>query len=535
MFPDWGGQQAHKLLAHFAQFFGTIASMQDSIAASAGLEAGFSRREEGWKFQKKQAEKELEEIDVQIRVADLRIEIADQAVKIHERSIDQQQEILDYFHDKFTEVGLYTWLSTNLQRLFRDAYNNAYAMAKLAEQAYRFERGDDAAELIGPNHWEASRAGLLAGERLLIDLQNLERRYLETNYRGLEIDQTFSLTQIAPDALMQLRTTGVCDFYIPEIFFDLFYPGHYRRRIKAVRLTIPCITGPYTNVSATLRLMGSRIRKEPKTGAPYLLEVPRSRSLTIATSTAQNDAGVFELNFRDERYMPFEGAGAVSTWRLSLPKNLRPFDYETINDVMLHISYTAEEGDEQFSNAIDAAVAGTEVALLDMLQENSLARVISLRQEFSNEFHRLLHGEPDTPVRIQITDRHFPFFLRNRRLDVENLVVILRTPTSTEQSIAETPISIGDVDLSINGTSVTLEQNTASDVPDEQKEWGGLPYADFRPPAVAAVFPHGIRPGTPVDIEMALALPSPTAPDVSVIDTENLTDIFLYIEYKLQA
>jgi Tc toxin complex TcA C-terminal TcB-binding domain len=33
---------------------------------------------------------------------------------------------------------------------------------------------------------------------------------------------------------------------------------------------------------------------------------------SIATSSAQNDSGMFELNFRDERYLPFEGAGAIS-------------------------------------------------------------------------------------------------------------------------------------------------------------------------------------------------------------------------------
>jgi len=29
----------------------------------------------------------------------------------------------------------------------------------------------------------------------------------------------------------------------------------------------------------------------------------------IVTSTAQNDSGMFELNLKDERYLPFEGAG----------------------------------------------------------------------------------------------------------------------------------------------------------------------------------------------------------------------------------
>jgi hypothetical protein len=86
----------------------------------------------------------------------------------------------------------------------------------------------------------------------------------------------------------------------------MFYPGHYRRRILAVRLTIPCITGPYTNVSAKLTLLGSHIRRDAVLGAANLLEVPSGRTTSVATSTAQGDAGVFELSFRDERYMPFE-------------------------------------------------------------------------------------------------------------------------------------------------------------------------------------------------------------------------------------
>ena len=31
----------------------------------------------------------------------------------------------------------------------------------------------------------------------------------------------------------------------------------------------------------------------------------------IATSSGQNDSGLFELNFRDERYLPFEFHGAM--------------------------------------------------------------------------------------------------------------------------------------------------------------------------------------------------------------------------------
>jgi hypothetical protein len=42
---------------------------------------------------------------------------------------------------------------------------------------------------------------------------------------------------------------------------------------------------------------------------------------SIVTSGASNDSGLFETNLRDERFLPFEGAGAVSTWQLDLPKD----------------------------------------------------------------------------------------------------------------------------------------------------------------------------------------------------------------------
>jgi Tc toxin complex TcA C-terminal TcB-binding domain len=55
---------------------------------------------------------------------------------------------------------------------------------------------------------------------------------------------------------------------------------------------------------------------------------------------------VFELSFRDERYLPFEGAGAISRWSLELfsdaqnpdfGKPLRQFDYGSISDAVLHV------------------------------------------------------------------------------------------------------------------------------------------------------------------------------------------------------
>jgi hypothetical protein len=50
-------------------------------------------------------------------------------------------------------------------------------------------------------YWDSAQAGLTAGDRLLLDLQQLEQQFMEKNYRQLEIEQSFSVAQFAPDKL----------------------------------------------------------------------------------------------------------------------------------------------------------------------------------------------------------------------------------------------------------------------------------------------------------------------------------------------
>ncbi len=519
----YGGKQLGNSADSWSQVMRDLAVISDSVAAASGLEASFERRAQEWQHQVDLAGYEHREdpddpgyLDKEYEAAKIRKEIAEKSIEIHQKSIEQQDEVYKFYQDKFSQLGLYTWLSSTLHRLYREAYNSAYQMAKLAEQAYRFERGDDAGALIGASHWEASRAGLLAGERLLIDLQNLERRFIETNYRDLEINQSFSLTQIDPEALIGLKETGTCEFEISEIFFDLFYPGHYRRKIKAVRLSIPCITGPYTNVSATLTLLGSRLRNEPQLGPVYLKDVPRTRSVTIATSSAQNDAGVFELNFRDERYMPFEGAGAISRWKLSLPKSFRQFDYQTINDVIIHISYTAEE-DGGLREHVENLQEGIEGTLVDFLKNNSLPRIFSLRHEFSGEFHRLLHGPAGQAVKITLTDKHFPIFLKGKSLKATGAFLVLRPAK----------------DQSVDGFTISINGPDQTDFAQVER-FGGLPSKDLG----ASLVPVGIL----GDYALAIEAPGELAPPDStatsgapVIDSGKLKDIYLCLEYTIDG
>ncbi|MCA9622375.1 MAG: hypothetical protein KC731_25295, partial [Myxococcales bacterium] len=100
--------------------------------------------------------------------------------------------------------------------------------------------------------------------------------------------------------------------------------------------------------------------------------------------------GQFDLNFRDERFLPFEGAGVVSRWRIELPHETNRFDVGTITDVILQLSYMAREGGAALGAAakeaaFDAMAAAVENVVVDA--GNAVARrLILTSQVFAAEW-----------------------------------------------------------------------------------------------------------------------------------------------------
>jgi hypothetical protein len=424
-----------------------IALISDAISASAGLEASFQRRKEEWDQQLLLARKELEQLEQQRLAADARAQVATKDLEAHDKSVEQSEELDEFYRNKFTSLGLYTYLSTTLSRLYRGAYSQAYAMGLMAERAFSHERGVDASFIEAVN-WQADRAGLLAGERLLLQLQQMETAWLQQNTREeYEITKHLSLTQIDPLALISLKETGQCQFAVPEVLFDLDFPGHYFRRIKSVGVTVPCVVGPYASVNAQLTLVSHKIRRD-STVAPDYREDPAGSDPrfvhtigapppSIATSHGQSDSGLFELNLRDDRYLPFEGAGAISTWRLELSGKWRDesgevivelpqFDFDTISDVVLHLRYTARNGGEPLKSA---AASGLTAAISDVVRregDQGVARAFSLRHEFPTEWYRfvnLAQANGDHIQQFVLSKHRFPLLFQGRPLVITRLDV----------------------------------------------------------------------------------------------------------------
>ena len=147
---------------------------------------------------------------------------------------------------------------------------------------------------------------------------------------------------------------------------------------------------------------------------------------SIATSTAQNDSGLFELNFHDERYLPFEGSGAISVWRLELPQKFRQFDYDTISDVVMHLRYTAREGGEALKQAATESMTKLFTAASAKVP---LIRMLSAKQEFSSEWHQFLHPkdtEPNHKLDLALTPNRFPFQFRGKAITISKVELFLQ-------------------------------------------------------------------------------------------------------------
>jgi hypothetical protein len=410
----------------FASAVATSSGTMSKSATLASTQGSYQRRQAEWTYQIQSATLEIAANTQQQTTVGLHNTMLADDLNAHNVQINAQQLQDDLLHSKFTNEDLYLWMIGQLSTVYRSAYNLALGMAMKAERCFRQEIGNSPSPpFIQPNYWDDSKMGLLAANGLINDLNSLDSAYMEQNQREYELSKQLALSQLDPLALYTLKKTGACSFSVPEIVFDLDHPGQYMRRHKTVSLSIPCIAGPYTSITATLSLISCKYRNNntptnPNTNS-YFEDPGNDPRFTydsgsvqsIATSTAQDDGGLFELNFRDERYLPFEGTGCIATWQIQLPQAFQQFDYNSITDAILHIRYTAREGGSGFRNTVEGTIAQGLSQLITTASTPGLWQGFNLRQQFPNrEFfksrtsHRLIcHRMVDTAIhRIGLYD-----------------------------------------------------------------------------------------------------------------------------------
>lgn len=218
--------------------------------------------------------------------------------------------------------------------------------------------------------------------------------------------------------------------------------------------------GPYQNINATLTQTGSKVLikddgdavkwlltkgiegNEPDTGT---LRRDLRNNQQIAISKGVNDNGMFVLNFDDERYLPFEGTGAISTWDLKLPKATNRFDFDSITDVIITLNYTAlPSNSTDFYNAVKDAIG------------NFFGqRLFSLAQQFSSAWYQFMNpnaGAEKQTLSFQLLANMFPMNLTNYTVKQIYIQMVL-----TESANASGFVSPMNVKIE-KGDSTLLEE-----------------------------------------------------------------------------
>jgi hypothetical protein len=487
-FTGMGGTMLSKQMSALASFHRSGASKFTYEAGNAAKIGAYDRRELEWTLQGNLAAGEITQTFKQLRAAQIREAIAEREWKNHQQQIRHAEDIELFLsgeknssgHEKTSTQAFYTWMKREVKGLYGQCFQFAFDVAKKAERALQHELGNPDLSFLQFGYL-AGKEGLLAGEKLYLDIKRMEMAYHDLNQREYELTRHVSLLQVNPMALLQLRATGRCSVSLPEELFDMDGPGHYFRRIKTVALSIPCVAGPYTSVNCTLTLLKSRIRKSALVGDGYArqdAEDPRfsdhfGSMQSIVTSTGQNDSGLFETNLRDERYLPFENSGVVSEWQLELPanpskKDPRQFDYDTISDVILHIRYTAREGGGLLRNG---AVANIKTRI-DEAQAVGSVRLFSVRQEFPTEWAKFQGQTPRDNQRFKLAltlrPEHYPFWSQGRLDNVERVDILAR---STQEPVP--------ANLAVFGTADKTDATAKTDTLVKDPTMGNLLVGQF--------------------------------------------------------
>jgi hypothetical protein len=388
---ETGGAAIGGVAELVAATFGMQASTLRSKAGRASTLGSYDRRGEEWRLQIETSRERIKEVSRQIVSAEIRIQTAEKDLEVFDLQVEQSKEVYDYMRSKFTNEQLYGWMVGQLKTFHRGAYNLAANMARQAQMAYKRELGDGTPAGTPPdeltaNHWDSSRAGLLAGEKLSFELKKLDDAYVRARAKLTiyELSRTVSLRRLDPGQLYELRSGKAIAVMLPDWLFQTKHADRELKdmRIKTVSISLPCTVGPNTRVPLEVRLINPFGPAQQK----------------IVTSTSQGDSGRFDPHPNGETYLPFENEKiADSQWQITLPK-LREFDPATISDLIFNIRYTAQPNTD----------AATPSPVQSNLEAGKGRFAVSLRYDNHDSWLQLQRDLKMTPSAVKPLSAYFP-------------------------------------------------------------------------------------------------------------------------------
>lgn len=326
-----------------------LATQSHGVAEATDRAEHFRRRHQEWLQARDQATLELAQIDVQLKV--LEEQASATAVQLNQAYAAQAQALVSYefLRTRFSNAQLYQWLNGQFATFYYQAYDATLALCLAAEACWQFEIADYTSRFIQAGAWKDSYRGLGAGESLKLQLLKMESAYLSRNERLLEITKTVSLRQLqdkTPDSEMnqdwsdfhlRLTTEGDVEFELTKALYESDFPTHTQRRIKRISVSLLVVLGPHEDIRATLTQTYNAVQ----IGDSLKENLRASQQVVLSGGVA--DDGLFVFDFNDERYLPFEGTGAISRWLLHFPNHTQQQAMlDSLTDIIVQVQYTAK-------------------------------------------------------------------------------------------------------------------------------------------------------------------------------------------------
>lgn len=357
MAVGWG--EVGGLVDAYSDVLRVAAGMNQGQAAKIDASEMYRRRRQEWDLQRDQARREGEVISTQIDSLNEQIAMADKQRQQTEMEQACNDAVLEVMTTRFTGQALFNWQAGRMSTLYYQLYDTVSSLCSQAQKSYGWETGDNR-KYLRPGNWSDLYQGLLAGESLLLSLQQMEAAYLSWDQRALQVRKTASLRTLEPtliDTIKQLLTSDsvaimaaektaqcveverdsdnnlVLTFKLEDLNIQADYPVSLNlgnsRLIKSISVSLPALLGPYENVQALLRYNSN---KELANGCK-----------AVALSHGLDDSGQFQLDFNDGQYLPFEGLPIeTGTFSLVFPNahSSQNAMLLSLNDIILHINYT---------------------------------------------------------------------------------------------------------------------------------------------------------------------------------------------------
>ena len=338
-----GGTKLAENLVSAAESYAARFAQRQLDAAKTKLQAELERRKKEWLLEDEEADAEVVEVEKQEVVNEIKTQQVEKKHKSIENEILRSEQVYEVLSEKFTNNELYIWLEKELGKTFKKYVNLLIEVAKMAERAYLFEIEGKTKPLysfIKPSYWDGFRKGLLAPEKILLDLRQMEKAYLENDKHRIEITRPILLFENLdnpvyngsdfPDGqhIEVAKEPNIFKYHIKihETLFGNDFANHQNRFVRDIRLQVISnnTVESYKCLNAELSISNSVF------------------NAVVATSMALQDAGKFDFKFIDESYSPFDGTLIDN----GLEMDLKLTGLENITDktnakVVIFVSYTA--------------------------------------------------------------------------------------------------------------------------------------------------------------------------------------------------